>query len=234
VRHVNRPPAPAPVIAIDGPSGTGKGTIARLLKAWLGWHLLDSGALYRVLGVAAANRGLALEDATAVAELAQELDVEFVEGAAETRVLLDGADVSAEIRTELSGARASQVAQHGAVRSALLARQRAFRRAPGLVADGRDMGTVVFPDAMLKIFLTASPQERARRRYNQLMGKEIGVTLAQLAEDIIARDRRDTERAVAPLKPATDAITLDTTRLDIRAVEEQVKQLARDTGLAPR
>ena len=231
---MNRPPAPAPVIAIDGPSGTGKGTIARLLKAWLGWHLLDSGALYRVLGVAAANRGLALEDATAVAALAQELDVEFVEGAAETRVLLDGADVSAEIRTELSGARASQVAQHGAVRSALLARQRAFRRAPGLVADGRDMGTVVFPDATLKIFLTASPQERARRRYKQLMGKEIGVTLAQLAEDIIARDRRDTERAVAPLQPATDAITLDTTRLDIRAVEEQVKQLARDTGLAPR
>lgn len=227
-------PAVVPVIAIDGPSGTGKGTVARLLKAWLGWHLLDSGALYRVLGVAAASRGLALEDAAAVAALARELDVMFVEGAAETRVLLDGADVSAEIRTELSGARASQVAQHGAVRSALLARQRAFRRAPGLVADGRDMGTVVFPDATLKIFLTASPQERARRRYKQLMGKEIGVTLAQLAEDIIARDRRDTERAVAPLKPATDAITLDTTRLDIRAVEEQVKQLARDTGLAPR
>lgn len=227
-------PAVVPVIAIDGPSGTGKGTVARLLKAWLGWHLLDSGALYRVLGVAAASRGLVLEDAAAVAALARELDVMFVEGAAETRVLLDGADVSAEIRTELSGARASQVAQHGAVRNALLARQRAFRRAPGLVADGRDMGTVVFPDATLKIFLTASPEERARRRYKQLMGKEIGVTLAQLAEDIIARDRRDTERAVAPLKPATDAITLDTTRLDIRAVEEQVKQLARETGLAPR
>lgn len=227
-------PAVVPVITIDGPSGTGKGTVARLLKAWLGWHLLDSGALYRVLGVAAASRGLALEDAAAVAALARVLDVVFVEGAAETRVLLDGADVSAEIRTELSGARASQVAQHGAVRNALLARQRAFRRAPGLVADGRDMGTVVFPDATLKIFLTASPEERARRRYKQLMGKEIGVTLAQLAEDIIARDRRDTERAVAPLKPATDAITLDTTRLDIRAVEEQVKQLARETGLAPR
>lgn len=223
---------PAPVIAIDGPSGTGKGTIARLLKTWLGWHLLDSGALYRVLGLSAKARDIALDDATSVAAEARELAVEFVEGKSATQVLLRGADVTDAIRTEACGTFASQVAAHAAVREALLERQRAFRQSPGLVADGRDMGTVVFPDAELKIYLTASAEERAARRYKQLIGKEKGVNLAQLLGDITERDRRDTERAVAPLKPASDAIILDTTRCDIRTVEERVRQLVRDTGLA--
>ncbi|MEX2482692.1 MAG: (d)CMP kinase [Gammaproteobacteria bacterium] len=220
-----------PVIAIDGPSGTGKGTVARFLKSWLGWHLLDSGALYRVLGLSAADRGIALDDAAAVAAEARELVLEFIEGTGMTRVLLRGNDVSDAIRTETCGTLASRVAAHGAVREALLERQRAFRQPPGLIADGRDMGTVVFPDAPLKIYLTASAEERSRRRYKQLIGKEKGVNLAQLLADITERDRRDTERSVAPLKPAADAIILDTTQSDIVGVEEQVKQLVRDSGL---
>jgi cytidylate kinase len=223
---------PAPVIAIDGPSGTGKGTIARLIKRWLDWHLLDSGALYRVLGLASERRGVDLDDERAVAPLALALDVVFVEDEADTRVVLDGVDATAAIRTETCGALASRVAAHPAVRTALLERQRAFRTAPGLVADGRDMGTVVFPDAALKIFLTASAEERARRRHKQLIEKGMGVNLAQLLEDITERDRRDTERAVSPLKPATDAVILDTTHTDIRAVEDQVKRLVRERGLA--
>jgi cytidylate kinase len=227
------PPSDAPpVITIDGPSGTGKGTIARLLTAWLDWHLLDSGALYRLAGLAAQDRGLDLDDATAVAALARELDIAFVEGAGDTRVLLGGRDVTDTIRSEACGALASQVAAHPAVRDALLARQRDFRRPPGLVADGRDMGTVVFPDATLKIFLTASAEERARRRYNQLIEKGMSVNLARLSRDITARDKRDAERAVAPLKPAPDAILLDTTSTDIHVVEEQVRQLVRERGLA--
>ncbi|MGE0486099.1 MAG: (d)CMP kinase [Gammaproteobacteria bacterium] len=222
----------APVIAIDGPSGTGKGTIARLVKRWIGWHLLDSGALYRVLGLAAERRGLDLDVEAAVAPLALALDVAFVEGDDDTRVVLDGVDATSAIRTEACGALASRVAAHPAVRAALLERQRAFRLAPGLVADGRDMGTVVFPDAELKIFLTASAEERARRRHKQLIEKGMGVNLAQLLEDITERDRRDTERAASPLKPATDAVILDTTHADIRAVEDQVKRLVRERGLA--
>lgn len=221
-----------PVITIDGPSGTGKGTIARLLTAWLDWHLLDSGALYRLAGLAAQDRGLDLDDAHAVAALARGLDIAFVEGAQDTRVLLAGRDVTDTIRSEACGALASQVAAHPAVRDALLARQRDFRRPPGLVADGRDMGTVVFPDATLKIFLTASAEERARRRYNQLIEKGMSVNLTRLSRDITARDKRDAERAVAPLKPAPDAILLDTTSTDIHVVEEQVRQLVRERGLA--
>lgn len=221
-----------PVITIDGPSGTGKGTIARLLTAWLDWHLLDSGALYRLAGLAAQDHGLDLDDAPAVAALARELDIAFVEGVGDTRVLLAGRDVTDTIRSEACGALASQVAAHPAVRDALLARQRDFRRPPGLVADGRDMGTVVFPDARLKIFLTASADERARRRYNQLIEKGMSVNLARLSRDITARDKRDAERAVAPLRPAPDAILLDTTSTDIRVVEEQVRQLVRERGLA--
>lgn len=221
-----------PVITIDGPSGTGKGTIARLLTAWLDWHLLDSGALYRLAGLAAQDHGLDLDDAPAVAALARKLDIAFVEGVGDTRVLLAGRDVTDTIRSEACGALASQVAAHPAVRDALLARQRDFRRPPGLVADGRDMGTVVFPDARLKIFLTASADERARRRYNQLIEKGMSVNLARLSRDITARDKRDAERAVAPLRPAPDAILLDTTSTDIRVVEEQVRQLVRERGLA--
>ena len=222
----------APVIAIDGPSGTGKGTIARLVKAWLGWHLLDSGALYRVTASHAENRGVALDDAARVAALAQALPVAFIEGAQDTRVLLEGEDVSDRIRSEAAGSAASRVAAIPAVRAALLARQRAFRQAPGLVADGRDMGTVVFPDAELKIYLTASVEERARRRYKQLNEKGMGVNLPQLLEDIAERDRRDEQRAIAPLKPATDAIILDTTDSDIATVVDHVKRLVRETGLA--
>ncbi len=223
----------APVITIDGPGGTGKGTVARWLKTWLGWHLLDSGALYRVLGVAAANQGIALSDAPALAAAAATLAVEFRDGDSRTEVRLAGADVSDLIRSEECGAAASELAAHPAVREALLDRQRAMRRRPGLVADGRDMGTVVFPSAALKIFLTASVEERARRRYKQLKEKGMSVNLAQLSGDISERDRRDQERAVSPLKPATDAVILDTTRYDIRAVEEQVKRLVEDRGLAP-
>lgn len=221
----------APVITIDGPSGTGKGTIARLLKAWLGWHLLDSGALYRLVAHDALARGVALDDEPALAALARVLPVEFVEGAGETRVLLAGADVSDAIRSETAGTAASRVAAWPQVRDALLERQRAFRRAPGLVADGRDMGTVVFPAAELKIFLTASAEERARRRHKQLIEKGMSVNLPELLGDIVERDRRDQERAVAPLKPAPDAITVDTTHSDIRSVENDIRQLVRKTGL---
>ncbi len=221
-----------PVITIDGPSGTGKGTLARLIKAWLGWHLLDSGALYRVTAHFAERSGVALDDAAGVATLAARLPLAFIESTDDTRVLLEGRDVSDIIRSEEAGARASQVAVLPAVRAALLERQRAFRQAPGLVADGRDMGTVVFPAADLKIYLTASVEERARRRYKQLNEKGMGVSLPQLLGDIAERDRRDEQRSISPLKPATDAIILDTTDSDIAAVVLHVKRLVREAGLA--
>ena len=222
----------AAVLTIDGPSGTGKGTLARHVKAWLGWHLLDSGALYRVCALFAESCGVALDDAAAVAALAGSLPVEFVDNAHGTRVLLEGRDVSDVIRSEQAGANASRVAVLAPVRSALLERQRAFQQAPGLVADGRDMGTVVFPRAELKIYLTASVEERAHRRYKQLNEKGMGVNLRQLLGDIAERDRRDEQRSISPLKPATDAIILDTTDSDIAAVVEHVKRLLQQTGLA--
>lgn len=221
----------APVIAIDGPSGTGKGTIARLLKALLGWHLLDSGALYRVTAARAADLGVALDDEPGVAAIAASLPVEFTEGADETCVWLAGVDVSTRIRSEEAGAAASRVAALGSVRAALLDRQRDFRQPPGLIADGRDMGTVVFTDAELKIFLTASVEERAQRRYKQLNEKGMGGSLPQLLGDIAERDRRDRERTVAPLKPATDAIVIDTTARSIAAVLDEVERLVRERGL---
>ncbi|MGR8918067.1 MAG: (d)CMP kinase [Gammaproteobacteria bacterium] len=221
------------MVTIDGPSGTGKGTIARWMSARLGWHLLDSGALYRVLGYAAERAGAALDDAGAVAALAAGLALEFVEREDDTRVILAGEDVTDAIRTEECGAAASRVAAHAAVREALLARQRAFLAPPGLVADGRDMGTVVFPRAALKIFLTASAEERARRRHKQLIEKGLGVNLAQLSRDISERDRRDAERAVSPLKPAADAVILDTTRSDIETVQKEVDGLLAERGLLP-
>ena len=220
-----------PVIAIDGPSGTGKGTLARIVKAWLGWHLLDSGALYRRVALQAQDHGVGLDDEPAVAALARALPAAFVEGENDTRVSLAGIDVTDAIRSEARGSAASRVAALPAVRAALLRRQREFQQPPGLVADGRDMGTVVFPDARLKIYLTASPEERAQRRYKQLIEKGMSVNLPQLLEDIAERDRRDEQRAISPLKPAADAIILDTTRCDIGSVAEHVKRLVRDSGL---
>jgi len=220
-----------PVIAVDGPSGTGKGTLSLRIAQSLGWHFLDSGALYRVLAHYATLSGVPLDDEAAVARLARALPVTFAAGDGEPRVLLDGRDVTAAIRTEEGGAAASVVAALPAVRAALLDRQRAFRAAPGLVADGRDMGTVVFPDAAFKLFLTASPEARAERRYKQLKGKGIDVNLAALLEDIRRRDQRDEQREVAPLQPAPDAEILDTTTLGIPEVEARVRQLLRLRGI---
>ncbi|WP_311971234.1 (d)CMP kinase [Pseudomonas baltica] len=214
----------APVITIDGPSGSGKGTIAGLLAKRLGWNLLDSGALYRLLAFAAGNHGVDLSNEASLKLLAAHLDVQFIAatgGKAQT-IILEGDDVSQAIRNEAVAAGASAVAALPAVREALLQRQRAFQEAPGLVADGRDMGTVVFPDSPLKIFLTASAEERARRRYLQLKAKGDDVSLSSLLDEIRARDERDTQRAVAPLKPAADAIQLDSTELSIDQVLERI------------
>ncbi len=214
---------PVPVIAIDGPSGSGKGTIARRVAAALGYHLLDSGALYRLTAMAAAKRGVQLDDAEAVAKIARCLDIRFDSHAdGSERIWLADEDVTHEVRKESTGAGASTVAAIPAVREALLERQRAFQKAPGLVADGRDMGTHVFTTAPLKVFLTASAEERAKRRYKQLKDKGMDVSLAALSRDIEDRDRRDSERSVAPLKPATDARMLDSSGLSIEAVTKTV------------
>lgn len=212
-----------PVLTIDGPSGSGKGTIARRVAERLGWHLLDSGALYRLVAVAADRQAVPLRDAARLAALAGSLDVRFNSGPGGTeRILLDGADVTDAVRSEEAGRGASAVAAVQAVRDALLGRQRAFRKAPGLVADGRDMGTHVFPDAALKVFLTASPAERARRRHKQLKDKGIDVSLAAVSRDIVDRDRRDSERSVAPLRPAEDARMLDSSGKPIDEVVQTV------------
>jgi len=209
-----------PVITIDGPTASGKGTIARLLAQRLGWHILDSGALYRLVALAAEKHSISLGDVESLQPLAAHLDVEFVadEGAEEMVVLLEGEDVTLELRTETCGNGASKVAALPAVRAALLERQRAFAQSPGLIADGRDMGTVVFPGAVVKIFLTASAEERARRRYNQLKDKGLGVTMRNLLEEIAERDERDRNRAASPLVPAGDAVVLDTSELGIDEV----------------
>ena len=220
-----------PTITIDGPSGTGKGALATRLVRASGWHLLDSGALYRVLAYAAQREGLSLDSEADLARLGASLALEFQVADEAVQVWLNGVDVSTDIRSETAGSAASHIAAVAAVRAALLARQREFLRPPGLVADGRDMGTVVFPAAELKIFLTASPAIRAERRYKQLKQKGIDVNLARLSEDITARDRRDQEREVSPLQPASDAIILDTSALDIDAVEESVIALAQERGL---
>ena len=222
--------APAPVLTIDGPSGSGKGTVSRLLATQLGWHLLDSGALYRAVGYAASLAGIDLSDAEAVTRCAEHTRIGFRDpgAGAETRVLVNGHDASDALRTETCGAAASAIAAIPSLRAALLDKQRAFRKAPGLVADGRDMGTVIFPDAGPKVFLTASAAERAQRRHKQLKDKGLRVTLADLLREIEARDRRDAERAVAPLKPAADAVVIDTTGMPIGTV------VARILALLPR
>lgn len=221
----------APIITVDGPSGTGKGTVCSFLADWLGWHFLDSGALYRVLALAAQKRGIDSQDVSALKQLAEQLDVEFsVQGAGSlVKVVLDGEDVTDAIRTEDCGHAASLVAAIPEVRAALLARQHAFHQAPGLIADGRDMGTVVFPDAELKLYLTASAEERAKRRHKQLKEKGISANLRDLSADIAARDERDSQRSVSPLKPAEDAIVIDTSDLGINAVVESIRELVQNT-----
>ena len=211
-------PHPSPVITIDGPSASGKGTVAERVAVALGFHFLDSGALYRLTALSAMKHGVALDDEARVAELAEKLPASFHDGA----VWLVDEDVTEAIRAETVGEGASKVAALPAVRTALLDRQRAYRQAPGLVADGRDMGTVVFADAVAKVFLTASAEARAERRYKQLIGKGNSANLPALVADMQARDARDTARAVAPLKPAPDALFLDTTQMDIESAVQAV------------
>ena len=216
---------PIPVVTVDGPSGAGKGTLSALIAEKLGWHLLDSGAIYRVLAVAAMHHDLPVDDESAVVPLASGLDVSFEIDKEQRRVVLEGEDVTDDIRTEEVGAVASQIASLARVREALLRRQRAFQQDPGLVADGRDMGTVVFPDANVKLFLTASAEARAERRYNQLKDKGLDVNIARLLTDIKARDDRDANRSIAPLVPAEDAVVIDSTDLDINQVFDSAMEI---------
>lgn len=221
-----------PVITVDGPSGSGKGTICQLLSRELNWGLLDSGALYRLVGLAAKHHGVELDNQEALVVLAAHLDVQFIAREDDSvQIILEGEEVTDAIRTEAVGKDASIVAALPEVREALLGRQRAFAELPGLIADGRDMGTVVFPEAGLKVYLDASADERALRRYNQLINKGLDASLQAILEDIQARDDRDMNRAVAPLKPAVDAVILDTTKMSIEEVLAAVLDEARHKGL---
>jgi len=216
-----------PILTIDGPSGSGKGTIARRVADHLGWRLLDSGALYRLVAHAGLKQGTPRDAEADFAQIAAHLNVVFGSGAqGEEQIWLNGEEVSGAIRTEQAGEGASKVAAMPKVREALLARQRSFAAPPGLVADGRDMGTVIFPDAGLKIFLTASPEERAQRRYKQLKDKGLDANLAALSLEIAERDRRDASRPIAPLKPADDAVIVDSTSMPIESVVAHVLELA--------
>lgn len=217
-------PMIVPVVTIDGPSGSGKGTLCQMLSRKLGWHLLDSGALYRIVGLAAVKKGVDFDNGEALAQLASNLDVRFVasEVGEPAAVVLEGTDISDQVRTETTGELASKVAIHQGVRDALKSLQRSFARAPGLVADGRDMGTQIFANAPVKIFLTASAEERAQRRYKQLIAKGESVNLAALLEDIKLRDERDMNRVVAPLRPAADAQVVDTTGMSVDVVFQTV------------
>jgi len=223
-----------PVIAIDGPSGSGKGTVASRLAIELGWHLLDSGALYRLVGLAVLKMDLDTGDGEKLAALSKGFDMHFEPLASgSTRIRLNGEDVSEQIRAEAVGNMASQIAAIGPLRKALRARQRAFRQPPGLVADGRDMGTIIFPDAKLKIFLTASVEERAQRRYKQLKTKGESVNLPRLFREIEERDNRDRTRPIAPLVPAQDAVFLDSTGLSIDQVLAEIRMLMGQRLLTP-
>ncbi len=224
-----------PVIAIDGPSGSGKGTICQLLAAKLGFHYLDSGALYRLLGLAAKRHGVELDKVESLAVLAAHMDISFRmnEDGDSPKVLLEGEDVSSSIRSEQVGSDASIVAAYPEVREALLQRQRAFAVAPGLVADGRDMGTVIFPGADAKIFLTASPEERAQRRYKQLIDKGESVSLAALVDQVQKRDERDMSRPVSPLVPADNAVILDSSQMSIDEVLNSSLEIVIKNGIRP-
>ena len=224
-----------PVLTIDGPSGSGKGTISRAVAERLGWHYLDSGALYRAVGLAAAWEGIDLSDAEAVAQCAARTEIRFeTQGAGEPHVIVNGKDATRQLRMETAGAAASANAAHPPVRAALVDLQHRFRRAPGLVADGRDMGTVIFPDAPYKVFLTASAEERAKRRHKQLKEKGVSVNLDSLLHEIAARDERDAGRAVAPLKPADDAVVVDSTGTPITEVIERVLSVLPEKLRQPR
>ena len=213
------------LITIDGPSGSGKGTVCHILAKKLQWHLLDSGALYRILAYAALQKNILLNDSKKLADLALTLDVSFVSNGTGVDTLLAGKNIGDKLRTEVVGTAASEVASIELVRSALLARQKAFLQKPGLIADGRDMGTVVFPEAKVKIFLDASAEERAQRRFNQLQDKGFNVSIAQILSEIKERDYRDRNRAIAPLQPADDAFVIDSTELTINEVVEQILTL---------
>ena len=217
----------ANLITIDGPSGSGKGTVCHILAKKLNWHLLDSGALYRILAFAALQEKIDLDDQKRLSELALNLNVSFISNGVGVDTLLAGENVGDKLRTEAVAQAASQVAAIQVVRDALLARQKAFYQAPGLIADGRDMGTVVFPDAPVKVFLDASAEERAQRRFNQLQDKGFSVSIEQILSEIKERDFRDRNRTVAPLRPADDALVIDSTSLTIDEVVNQVLELTK-------
>jgi len=225
VNEALTPVAEVPVITVDGPGGSGKGTITTRLAGYLGWHFLDSGALYRLTALAVTKKQVPLSDVDALGELAANLDIRFETRNGDVVSWLDGEDVSDRLRHEDTGVMASRVAAIPEVRAALTQRQRRFRQAPGLVADGRDMGTVIFPDARLKIFLTASAEIRAERRYKQLKEKGESVNLTRLFKEIKARDLRDQSRSVAPLRPAEDAVIIDSTDLSIDEVFNRIVSL---------